>query len=104
MAGATRRRTGGPRSHEIDDGRLELEVRELEHVLGVGEEAMCGQQAAELADLVEEEIRVPVLAIELVPLDIGENAMRQRDHLVVRTSLLVAAQQFAVLLDQLATL
>ncbi len=68
------------------------------------EEAVLRQQGAELADLVEEQVRVPVLAVELVPLDVGEHAMRERDHLVVGAAFLVGAQQLAVVRDELAAL
>ncbi len=73
-----RRRAVRPRRHQVDDRRLELVVRELEDVLGVGEEAVLREQRAELADLVEEQVRVPVLAVELVPFDVREHAMRER--------------------------
>jgi hypothetical protein len=79
-------------------------VRELEHVLGVREEPVLLQQRAEFADLVEEEIGVPVLAVELVALDIREHAVRQRDHLVVGAALFVGGQQLAVVGDELPAL
>ncbi len=86
---APRRGVVRPRGHQVDDGGLDLVVGEVEHVLGAREEAVVGQQLAELPDLVEEQVGVPVLAIELVALDVGEDPVRQMDHLVVGGSLLV---------------
>ena len=104
VRGAARCGAVGPGSHQIDDGRLQLVVRQMEHVLGVAEKAVGCQQCTELADLVEEQIRVPVLAIKFVPLDVGKHPVRQRDHLIVGRAILVRGQQLAVVLDQLLAL
>ena len=79
-------------------------MRELEHILGVAEESIAGEQCAEFPDLVEEQIGVPVLAVELVAFDIREHAVRERDHLVVGAAFLVRGQQLAVIRDELAAL
>ena len=79
-------------------------MRELEDILGVAEESLAGEQCTEFPDLVEEQVGVPVLAVELVAFDIREHAVRERDHLVVGAAFLLGGQQFAVIRDQLAAL
>src|SRR5215472_11782806 len=77
---------------------------EMEDVVLSPEEAVFRKQRAELSDLVEEEIRVPVLAIELVALDIREHAMSELDHLIVSRPLLFRAEKVPVIGDQLLAL
>ncbi len=100
MRRPTRWRAIRPGCHEIDDGQLQLVVRELEDILGAGKETVRRQKRPELANLVEEEIRVPMLAVELVTFDIGKHAVRQRDHLVVGRAILIRTQQFPIALDE----
>src|SRR5215468_7495362 len=76
----------------------------MENVLGVREEAMLRQQRTEFSNLVEEEIGVPVLAVELVPLDVGKNTVSQLDHLVVGGALFFGFQQLAIIGDGLLPL
>src|SRR5437588_11603980 len=99
-----RRRAVRPGRHEIDDRGFELVVRELEHIVFAREKPVRRQQGAELADLVEEEVGVPVLAVELMPLDVRKYAMRETDHLIVGLPLLLGAEQLTIVLDQLPTL
>ena len=68
--------------HELLERLADLVARELEDVLGVGEEAVRREQRAEFADLVEEARLEPVLAEELVLLDVGEDCSRQPEQLV----------------------
>ena len=66
-----------------------------------GKKPCADEQRPELANLVEEQIRVPVLAIELVAFDVGKHPMRERDHLVVGRAILIRVQQFPIALDEL---
>ena len=45
-----------------------------------------------------------MLAVELVPLDIGEHAVGEADQLVVSRAVLVGVEQLAVVRDQLLAL
>ena len=101
---SARRRAGRPGLHQVDDRGLQLIVREVEHVVFAREESVLGQQRPEFADLVEEQVGVPVLAVELVAFHVREHAMRQRDHLVERRALLVGVEQVAVVGNQLRAL
>ena len=104
---AARLAADAPGEHQVDDRAFQLVLGEVEHVLflAVGpEEAVLGQQRAELADLVEEQVGVPVLAVELVPLDIGEHAVGEADQLVVGRLVLFGVEQFAVVGDELLAL
>src|ERR1700733_980465 len=82
----------GPGRHQINDRQLQLIMRKLKYILGGREKTLGREQRAELADLVEEEIRIPVFAIEFVPFNVWEYPMRQRNHLVVRGPILVRVQ------------
>ncbi len=71
-------------------------MAQMKYVLGFREETAFSEDAAEFSNLIKEQVRVPVFAIEFVPLDIGENSMCQLDHLVVGGALFVALQKLAV--------
>src|SRR5438046_8679423 len=45
-----------------------------------------------------------MLAIELVPLDVREDAMGESDHLIVGLPLLLGAEELPIVLDQLPAL
>src|SRR5690606_18994371 len=68
------------------------------------EEAVLSQQRAELPDLVEEQVGVPVLAVELVPLDVWEHPVGEADHLIVGRLVLLGVEQLAVVGDELVAL
>jgi hypothetical protein len=53
---------------------------------------MLSQDLTEFPDLVKEEVRVPMFAVELVPLDVRKHPVSQRDHLIVRGAILIRFQ------------
>ena len=87
--GATRGRAVGPRGHQVDDRCLNLVVCQLKNVLSVLKETMLCQERAKLSNLVEEQVGIPMFAIEFVALDIRKHAVRQRDHLVIGSAFLI---------------
>ena len=74
---------------------------QVEDVLLLLPEAVFGKQCAEFADLVEEQVGVPMLAVELVPFDIRKHAVGQRDQLVVGRLVLLGVEQLAIIGDEL---
>src|SRR6185436_18137415 len=78
-------------------------MRQVKDVLVAREEAVLGEERTKLPNLVEEEIGVPMLAIEFVPFDIREDPVRQRNHLVVGRALFFSIQQLSIVLNELAT-
>ena len=95
-----RRAASGPAGHQVDQRLFHFEAGQVEDVFLGLEIAVIAQQAAKFAHLVEEQVGVPVLAIELVAFDIGEDAAGQLDHLVVSGAFLVAGQKVAIAFDQ----
>ena len=57
---------------------------EVEDVVGALEEAVLGHHGADLAHLVEEQRRAPVLDEELVPLGVREDVAAEAEHLLER--------------------
>ena len=86
-------------SSELVERRVHLEPRELEDVVAVLEEAVRDEQGAELADLVPPAREEPVVAEELVLLDVREDRAREREQLVEPLPRLVVEQR-AVLLGE----
>src|SRR6185503_10402186 len=68
------------------------------------EELVLRQQRAELPDLVEEQVGVPVLAVELVALYIGKYAVGEANQLIVSRAVFLGVEQLAVVGDQLLSL
>ena len=91
-----RRPAGRPGQPQLLERLHHLVARELEDVLAVLEEAVRREQRAELADLVEEARLEPVVAVELVLLDVGEDRAREPEQLLERRPRLLV-QQRAVL-------
>src|SRR6201999_3796349 len=89
-----------PRQAQLVARLRGLRALELEDVLGVLEEAGAGEDGPDLADLVEEPPLEPVLAEELVLLDVREHRPRQPEQLVERTPRLLVAEQRAVLVGE----
>ena len=79
---AARLPSGGPRKHELVERRVHLEARKLEDPVAVLEEVVCHEQVTELADLVPPARQEPVVADELVLLDIREDRAREREQLL----------------------
>src|SRR5204863_1272670 len=79
---AARLSAGRPRQQELVDRRLHLESGQLEDAIAIVEEAVRDEQGAELADLVPPAREEPVVADELVLLDVGEDRPRQREQLL----------------------
>ena len=73
---------GRPREEELVERRVHLEPGELEDVVAVLEEAVRDEQVAELADLVPPARQEPVVADELVLLDVREDGAREREQLL----------------------
>ena len=82
VLGPERLAAGRPRQHELVERGGDLVARELEDVLAVLEETVLGEQRAELTDLVPPPRQEPVVAEELVLLDVGEHRARQGQQLV----------------------
>ena len=76
---------------------------QLEDVLAVLEEAVLGEQRAELADLVPPPGQEPVVAEELVLLDVREHRARELQQLVERLAC-VLVEQRTVLVGQTVAL
>ena len=79
-------------------------MTQLEDVLALFQDAGLDQEVAEFADLLVEPRREPVLAIELVILDVWEHAVTQAEHLVERAAFLVAVEVAAVFITDAFTL
>ena len=79
-----RRAAGCPREHQLVERLGDLVAGQLEHVLLVLEEAVVGEQRAELAQLVPPARQEPVVAVELVLLDVREHRPREPEQLVER--------------------
>jgi hypothetical protein len=92
VAGSQRRPTSGPGQHHVRQRLLDLQVAEVEDVLDVLEHPAPHEQGTELAHLVEEAAREPVLAVELVVLHEREDDLAQPKHLVEGGALLVTGQ------------
>ena len=74
----------------------------MEDVLAVLEEAVLGEQRAELADLVEEARLEPVVAVELVLLDVREDRAREPEQLLERAARLLVEQRAVLLREAVA--
>ena len=94
---AERRAAGRPGEEQLVERRRDLVAPELEDVLGVLEEAVLREQRAELAHLVPPARQEPVVAVELVLLDVREDHPREPEQLVERRARLLVEQR-AVLL------
>ena len=94
---AARRRAARPRQPEVGERLVHLVDVEVEDVVGALEEAVLGHDRADLAHLVEEQRRAPVLDEELVPLGVREDVAAEAEHLLERLPLLVGAEQLRVL-------
>src|SRR5205814_8806516 len=82
VGGPRRLAAGRPREQQLVDRLGDLVPRELEHVLLVLQEAVVGEEGAELTKLVPPARQEPVVAIELVLLDVREDRARERQELV----------------------
>ena len=83
-------------SDDVGERLVDLGVVQVEHVVGLGEHALRGEQRAERLHLLEEPGGEPVLAVELVVLDEREHQAAQAEHLVEGGLLVVGAEQVAV--------
>ena len=99
MRRAERRAARRPRQDELLERLRDLVAAELEDVLGVLEEAVRREQRAELAHLVAPARQEPVVAVELVLLDVREDRAREPEQLVERRARLLVEQR-AVLLGE----
>ena len=92
MSRAERRAARRPRQHELVECLCDLVAAELEDVLLVLEEPVLREESAELAHLVPEPREEPVVAEELVLLDVGEHGAREREQLLEGLARLVVEQ------------
>ena len=88
---------------ELLERRAHLVVAKVEDVLAVGEKPVAGEQGAELSHLVPEDREVPVIDVEVVVLDVGEDGACELETLVEDLTRL-AGQQRAVPLGDRVTL
>src|SRR5207342_1438474 len=93
------RAAGRPGQEQLVERLRDLVPAELEDVLGVLQEAVLREQRAELAHLVPPAGEEPVVAVELVLLDVREDHAREAEQLRERPARLLVEQR-AVLLRQ----
>src|SRR5208282_4183453 len=97
MCGSDGRHAGSPRQHDIDQGLIDFVMLQVKHVLALIEHALAFEQRAELANLLEESSGKPMLAVELVILDVRKYHMAQPQHLIECIALGIAWHQRPVL-------
>src|SRR4029078_11158991 len=92
----------GPGEQELIERRVHLETGGLEDVCAVLEDPMLGEQAAEVADRVPPGREEPIVAEELVLLDVGEDRPREREQVVEALPRLVVEQRALIARQALA--
>ena len=92
----------GPHQDELVEGRLDLVAGELEDVLGILEVAVVREQRAELAHLVPPSREEPVVAEELVLLDVREDHPREAEQLVEALARLLVEERTVLLREPVA--
>ncbi len=86
-----------PSANQVVDGFLDFEAVQVEHIVHFFEEAMLDQHFAELAHLVPEHGVMPVLDVEVVILDVGEDGAGQAELFLEGLPVFVGGQERGVL-------
>ena len=82
MVWPLRRPTVCPGQAQLLECLCHLMAAQLKHVLGISKESVVREQSPELPHFVKEARLEPVLAVELVLLDVGEHKSRESEQFV----------------------
>src|SRR6266850_7043841 len=96
--------TRRPGDHDLDQRLIHFEVLQVEDILALLDLSPARKERAEFAHLAEEARREPLLAVELVILDVRKHEVAEREHLIEGAALLVRLEERAVFLRDPAAL